>query len=440
MASIAQLQPKLTAFITVTDDLALAQARLLDQELRTGHDRGLLHGIPIVHKDLYDTKGVRTTVGSAFFKNRVPQADATVVRRLAEAGTITLGKTNMNEFAAGITGTNEFFGNVHNPWDLARSPGGSSSGTGAAVAAGLCLGGTGSDTGGSIRVPCTWDNLTGIRPTYGRVSLSGVFPRSYSLDCGGPLARSAVDAAALLSAMAGYDSTYKQSVNTGTEDFGRNIGKGVRGMKLGIIKNYTYRDIDPDVAKALETAMRTLEAQGAKIIEVDIPYLSKPLEFSSLFTILLYEFNQILGDQYRAEKDKSLFGSIVHSDIAKGEKILSVTYQRALADRAQQVREFKDGFKYADALITPGMPTVAPVLATSGEAYNRGRQFTLPISWAGLPTVSAPCGFSADGMPIGMQIIGNAMQEALLLQIASAYETATPFHERQAPLHTHVRV
>ncbi|CDS48176.1 Aspartyl-tRNA(Asn) amidotransferase subunit A @ Glutamyl-tRNA(Gln) amidotransferase subunit A [Polaromonas sp. CG9_12] len=205
LRAIDELQPRLNAFITVTGQQALDQARRLDAELRAGKDRGPLHGIPIVHKDLYDTQGVRTTVGSEFFKDRIPNADATVVTRMAQAGVVSLGKTHMNEFAAGISGTNAFFGDAHNPWDLARSPGGSSSGTGAAIAAGLCLGGTGSDTGGSIRVPASWNNITGIRPTFGRVSLRGVYPRAYSLDVAGPLGRSVADVAMLLQAMVGHD-------------------------------------------------------------------------------------------------------------------------------------------------------------------------------------------------------------------------------------------
>jgi aspartyl-tRNA(Asn)/glutamyl-tRNA(Gln) amidotransferase subunit A len=428
LRNIAQLQPKLNAFITITAESALAQARLLDQELKAGKERGPLHGIPIVHKDLFDTRGVRTTVGSTFFRDRTPDADATVVRRLADAGAITLGKTNMNEFAAGITGTNEYYGDAHNPWDTTRSPGGSSSGTGAAVAAGLCLGGTSSDTGGSIRVPATWNGLTGIRPTFGRVSLTGVFPRSYSLDCAGPIARSAEDVAMMLSAMAGYDSSYKFSVQSEAEDFRRNLGKGVRGLKLGIIENYSFRDVEPEVAKAVEQAARELEAQGAQIVPVNIPLLSKPVDFSAMFTILLYEFNQILGDRYRAAADKNQFGKIVQNDIAKGERISRDDYEKALTARTQLLAQFKQAFSQVDSLIVPTMPTTAPLLAKGGPDYDRGRQFLLPISWTGLPSLSTPCGFDSRGLPIGMQLVGNAMQEALLLQIAHAHQKATGFH------------
>jgi len=436
LQACADLQPRLNAFITLTGEQALARARLLDRELKAGKDRGPLHGIPIVHKDLFDTAGVATTVGSEYFKGRVPAADSTVVARLAEAGAVSLGKTNMNEFAAGVSGTNAYFGDAHNPWDLSRSPGGSSSGTGAAIAAGLCLGGTGSDTGGSIRVPASWNGIAGIRPTFGRVSLHGVYPRAYSLDCAGPLARTVADVAALLQAMAGYDAAYSHSAQAAPEDFSRDLARGVRGLKLGIIENYTYRDVDPEVAQAVEQAVRTLQGLGAEIVAVRIPLLGGPLEYSSLFNILLYEFNQILGDEYRAEPDKTLFGPIVRDNIAKGEKVSRQFYEQALRERARQQAQFRQVFGQVDALITPTMPTVAPVLTASGDTYDRGRQFTLPFSWTGVPSASVPCGFDGQGLPIGMQIVGDRMQEARILRIAAAYEQATDFHLRRPPVHT----
>ena len=434
LRGIDELQPKLNAFITVTAEQALDQARRLDAELRAGKDRGLLHGIPIVHKDLYDTRGVRTTVGSEFFKDRIPSADATVVARMAQAGVVSLGKTNMNEFAAGISGTNAFFGDAHNPWDLTRSPGGSSSGTGAAIAAGLCLGGTASDTGGSIRVPASWVNITGIRPTFGRVSLSGVYPRAYSLDVAGPLGRSVADVAALLQAMVGYDPSYKDSVKSPHEDFSKDLDTGVRGLRIGIIENYTYRDVDDDVARALEEASRTLTRLGATVVPVRIPMLAGALEYSSLFNILLYEFNQVLGTEYRATTNKKLFGPIVQGNISRGEKVSREFYDKALAERAQQKAQFREVFKQVDALLTPTLPTVAPVLSASGDTYDRGRQFMLPFSWVGVPSISTPCGFDRTGLPIGMQIIGDEMRESLLLRIAAAYEGATAFQRRRPPL------
>jgi aspartyl-tRNA(Asn)/glutamyl-tRNA(Gln) amidotransferase subunit A len=438
LRAIDELQPKLNAFITVSGEQALRQARRLDEELRAGKDRGPLHGIPIVHKDLYDTQGVRTTVGSEFFKDRVPNADATVVARMAQAGVISLGKTHMNEFAAGTSGTNAYFGDAHNPWDLARSPGGSSSGTGAAIAAGLCLGGTGSDTGGSIRVPSAWNNITGIRPSFGRVSLHGVYPRAYSLDVAGPMARSVADVAALLQPMVGYDPSYKHSVKRADEDFSAELGAGVRGLRVGIIENYSFRDVDPDVAKAVEECGRTLAKLGAQVTTVRIPMLAGPLEYSSLFNILLYEFNQILGPEYRATANKSLFGPIVQGNIARGEKVSREFYEKALAERAQQKAQFRQVFSQVDALLTPTLPTVAPPLNASGDTYDRGRQFMLPFSWVGVPSVSVPCGFDGSGLPIGAQLVGDEMRESLLLRIAAAYEGATGFYRKRPPVHTTV--
>ncbi|MBI5968824.1 MAG: amidase [Deltaproteobacteria bacterium] len=429
---VKQLEPKLNAFITLTEEQALVTASAMDAELKAGKDRGPLHGIPIVNKDLYDTAGIPTTVGSEFFRKRVPKEDATVVRKLKEAGTVMLGKTNMNEFAAGISGTNQFFGDTHNPWDLDRSPGGSSSGTGAAIAAGICLGGTGSDTGGSIRVPASWLNIAGIRPTFGRVSLYGVYPRAYSLDCAGPLARTVGDVALLLNAMAGYDLKYSYSIQALQEDFTVGLDKGVKAIRLGIIENYTFREIDPEIAQAVQAAVDKFTSLGAEIKTVKIPLFGGPLEYSSLFNMLLYEFNQILGDEFRAEpRRKEVFGPIVQANIDRGMKITKETYEKARAERPKQIIEVKEVFKSVDALLTPTMPTVAPPLVGASKDYDRGRQFTLPFSWTGLPSVAVPCGFSPAGLPIGLQIVGNELQEGLLLRIAAAYEKATEFYKRR---------
>jgi aspartyl-tRNA(Asn)/glutamyl-tRNA(Gln) amidotransferase subunit A len=432
---IKKLEPKLNCFITLTEEYAIKTAQSLDAELKSGKDRGPLHGIPIVHKDLYDTAGFPTTVGSEFFRKRVPKEDATVVRKLKEAGVVMLGKTNMNEFAAGISGTNQFYGDTHNPWALDRSPGGSSSGTGAAIVAGLCLGGTGSDTGGSIRVPASWLNIAGIRPTFGLVSLYGVYPRAYSLDVAGPLARTVKDCAILLNSMAGYDPKYRYSLNVPREDFSAELTKGVKGIKLGIIENYTFREIDPDVHTAVKAAVDKLASSGAEIKNVKIPLFGGPLEYSSLFNMLLYEFNQILGDQFRATPNrKEVFGPIVQANIDRGMKITKETYEKAKSERPKQIAEVKKVFKEVDALLTPTMPTTAPPLAGGSKDYDRGRQFTLPFSWTGLPSVAIPCGFSPNGLPIGLQIVGNELQERLLLRIASAYEGATNFYKRRPPV------
>ncbi len=434
-ACIKKLNPQLNAFITITEEQALIRALQLDKELRAGKDRGPLHGIPIVHKDLYDTAGVLTTVGSEFYRNRIPKQDATVVAKLQEAGCVTLGKTDMNEFAAGVSGTNKYFGDTHNPWNLDRSPGGSSSGTGVAVATGMCLGGTGTDTGGSIRVPASWLGIVGIRPTYGRVSLAGIYPRAYSLDCPGPLARTVEDLALLLGAMAGHDPKDPHSLKAPVPNYRAGLKNGVKGLRIGIIDNYTFRDVNQDVADTITRAMADFEKLGAKIKTVQIPLFGGPLEYGALFNILLYEFNKILGAEFMAEpKRKEFFGPIVQANIERGQQINEETYRKALAERPTQVAQVKTVFKEVDVLLTPVMPTSAPLLSAGGQDYDRGRQFTLPFSYVGLPSIAVPCGFSAEGLPLGMQIAANDLKEDLLLRVAAAYEAATDFPARKPPI------
>lgn len=421
-------QPLLNAFITITEEQALKTAEMLDRELAAGTERGALHGIPIVHKDSYDTADILTTVGSKFFRNRVPKEDAEVVRLLQEAGTILLGKTNMDEFAAGVSGKNSFFGDTHNPWDLERSPGGSSSGTAAAVAAGLCLGGTGTDTGGSIRIPASWTGLVGIRPTYGRISQVGIYGRSKSLDSPGLLGRSVKDVALLLNAMIGHDPQ-----NFLSKDFESSLSSGIRGLRLGVIKNYTFRNIDREVFCSLNAAVETLSNLGAEILELTIPVLDESFDYRNLFNIILYEFNLHLGEVYRNTDDKAQFGERVRANLAEGMNITIEAYEKALADRPHQVMQIKQAFEKVDALLTPTMPTVALLLNADISIYNRGRQFTLPFNFAGLPSISVPCGLNQSGLPMGLQIIGDHLTEALILRIAYGFEVATRFKDFRPP-------
>jgi len=426
-------QPWLNAFVTITEEQALKTAEVLDRELAAGKERGALHGVPIVHKDIYDTADVLTTVGSEFFRNRVPENDATIVRLLQEAGTILLGKTNMNEFAAGVSGKNSFFGDTHNPWDLERSAGGSSSGTAAAIAAGLCLGGTGTDTGGSIRIPASWCGLVGMRPTYGRVSQVGIYNRAISLDSPGPLGRSVSDVALLLNAMTCHDPQDPSSLKEPREDYVTDLSRGVRGLRLGIIKDYTFRDIDQDVSHSVGMAIDTLSDLGAELVEVTIPVLNDTFEYTSLFSIILYEFNLHLGETYRNADDKEQFGQIVRANLADGMNISREAYEKAIADLPVQIKQIKQAFETVDALLTPTMPAVAPLLTADVSTYDRGRQFTLPFNFAGVPSISLPCGLNPSGLPIGLQIIGNHLTEALILRIAYAFEIATEFHRFRPP-------
>lgn len=432
LAYIKKLEPHLHAFITVTENQALEAAATLDSELTRGEDRGPLHGIPIVYKDIIDTAGVSTTLGSPLYRTRVPQEDATVVSRLKAAGTVMLGKTNLPEFASDASGQNLFYGDVRNPWNLAASPGGSSSGTGVAVAAGMCLGGLGSDTGGSIRIPASWMGIVGIRPTFGLVSLYGVHPRARSLDCVGPMARTVEDCAHLLNAAAGYDPRYCHSARARPNNYTIGLRSGVKRLRLAIIRNYTFHDVDEQIANAIYTAINKLAILGAEIREINIPLFEGPLEYSCIFDILLYEFYRVIEGTYRATENKEkMFGPVVRANIIRGKTISKETYEKALAERPKQIASVKRTFNEIDALLVPTAPMTAPPVAANRNVYDRARQFNIPSSFLGFPSVSVPCGFDRDGLPIGLQMIGDELQEALLMRIAYAYEEATQFWKQQ---------
>jgi aspartyl-tRNA(Asn)/glutamyl-tRNA(Gln) amidotransferase subunit A len=434
--AIDGLESRLAALISVTREQALETAAQRDAELAKGIDRGPLHGIPIVHKDLYDTAGIATTGGSEFYRMRVPATDATVVKRLHGAGAVMVGKANLNELAAGIASTNKAFGDTPNPWDLSRSSGGSSQGTGAAIAAGYCLAGTGGDTGGSIRVPASWCGIAGLRPTYGLVSLAGAMPRAHSLDTGGPLGKTVLDVAIMMNAMAGYDPAYRYSIRAPKVDYLAATQKGVRGLRVALIDNYSFRDVDADVAKAVQGGTDTLAQLGANVKTVKIPLLGAQFNYQLLFDLVLYEVNQILGDQFRATRNnKEVFGPVVQANIARGETISRETYEAARAVRPRQIAEVRRIFDEVDVLVTPTMPMTAIAQYAEAAAYDRGRQFSLPISFLGLPSISVPCGFDSAGMPIGMLLIGDHLQEAKLFQAAAAYEAVHKHYLRRPKWH-----
>lgn len=410
------LQPRLNAFITITADAALAQAQALERELRTGADRGPLHGLPIVYKDCLDTAGVRTTMGSRLFAERIPGADAEVVRRLAAAGAVMLGKTNMNELAAGTSGKNAAYGDVRNPWALDRSPGGSSSGTAAAVAAGIALAGVGTDTGGSVRIPAACTGTVGLRPTLGRVSGRGCFPRSFSFDTVAPLARTVRDCALVFQAMGGDDTT--------------ELASDIAGTRIGVIRDYSLGGLDAQVELAARAALDSLARCGASVREVVVPALADASASAAFLDILLYEFHQILGEQWRARPDRDdIFGPEVRANLERGMAISEPSYRAALAVRAGAAGALRAAFSEVDALLTPVLPTLTPALDAPAETFDRGRHFMSPFSLAGLPAISVPCGFSPQDLPIGMQLVADRLQEKRLLRIARAYESATRWYE-----------
>lgn len=431
---IPAAQSKLNAFAAVTADQALATARERDAELRSGRDRGPLHGIPIVHKDCYDTAGVRTTVGAEIYRERVPTTNATVVERLHAAGAVMLGKTQMNEFAAGMSGRNPFFGDAHNPWDLTRAPGGSSSGSACAVAARLCLGATGTDGGGSIRLPAAWTGIVGLRPTFGRVSKAGAYPRSFSFDCTGPLAASVGDLAALLQVMAGHDRKDPHSLPDPVPDYALALSASLRGVRVALVQDFTLKDVDEDVSHALRAASSVLASLGADVREVSVPVLlAGRFDYRAIFDILLYEFHRILGAEYAAmpaQAREQRFGAVVRANLERGATISDEDYRSALAARERFVRDLRSAFAAFDVLITPTAPMTALALDAAESEFDRARRFTIPFSLAGLPCLSVPCGFDRAGLPIGMQIVGERLQEPRLLGVAAAFEAATPLHGR----------
>jgi len=430
-----QLEPTLNTFITLTEEHALATAAALDADKKRLGTRTPLYGIPVVYKDNFDTAGILTTMGSQFYSSRVATGTAEAVRKLHEEGVVMLGKANMNEFAAGVAGFNQFYGSTGNPWDLGRWSGGSSSGSGVAVAAGIALGALGTDTGVSVRGPASWLGLVGVRPSYGRVSVRGTFPRAYSFDTVGPLAHTATDAAILLTAIAGFDPADPFAVPTPDEDFTADLKRGVKKLRLGIVEDFTFRNVDGEVARAVQAAIDLFRRLGAEIKTVSIPLLSGRIDFRYPLTILLYEFNQILGDTYRAEPDKSLFGPVVQANIAQGEAISPEMYAAAIDLRPAEIAEIREVFSEVDAFLTPTHPFVAPLKAINAEGDAGVRQFTVPVSYTGLPAISIPCGFNSGGLPIGLQIVANDFQERLLFRIAAAFEEATAFHDRHPPIY-----
>src|SRR5262249_35932981 len=306
---------------------------------------------------------------------------------------------------------------------------------GGGVGGGVWVGGWGRDPGVAIRGPASWLGLVGVRPSYGRVSVRGTFPRAYSFDTVGPLAHTVADAATLLTAIAGYDPQDPFATPSPDEDFTVQLQRGVRRLRLGIVEDFTFRNVDPEVAQAGQAALDTLADLGAEIKTVSIPLLSGKIDFRYPLTILLYEFNQILGDTYRAEPNKGLFGPVVQTNIAQGEQITQDTYAAAIARRPGEIAEIRQVFKEVDAFITPTHPFVAPPLTVNAEGDAGVRLFTVRISYSGSPAISIPCGFNSMGLPIGLQIVATDFQERLLFRLAAAFEQAADSPQQHPPLY-----
>ncbi len=447
----------LGAFLAVDEGVTLAQARAADDRLAAG-TAGPLEGVPLAHKDIFVTRDFPSTAGSRMLEAYRSPFDATVVRKLAEAGMVNLGKLNCDEFAMGSGNENSAYGPVHNPWDTTRIPGGSSGGSAAAVAARLAPAATGTDTGGSIRQPASFCGITGIKPTYGRASRYGMIAYASSLDQAGPMARSAEDCALLLSAMCGPDPDRDStSLDVPNENFSRLLGESLEGLRIGIPKEFFGEGLSADVRAAVEGALRELEKLGAKRVEISLPrtelsipvyYIIAPAEASSN----LSRFDGVkfghrakhygdLADMYRKTRAEG-FGEEVKCRIMTGTYVLSHGYYDAYYMQAQKIRrmiadDFQQAFAGCDVIAGPVAPSVAWRLgghASDPLADYLADIFTLPASLAGLPGMSVPAGFGEGGLPVGLQLIGNHFSEARLLNMAHRLQQATDFHLRQPPL------
>jgi aspartyl-tRNA(Asn)/glutamyl-tRNA(Gln) amidotransferase subunit A len=440
LARIDHLNPKLNAYITVTTELALAQGKKAETELfaprgRKGYrDRGPLHGIPISLKDNIYTAGIRSTAGSKILKDFVPKEDAAVVAQLKNAGAVILGKTNMHEFAYGVTSNNPHYGPVHNPWDLSRIPGGSSGGSASAVAAGLCYGSIGTDTGGSIRIPASLCGIVGLKPTLDRVSVDGVIPLSPRLDCVGPLARTVHDAALLLEPIL---SRVKGEPNPRALE---KVSAKSRKFTLGIPKDFFLDVISHDVHAVFEQALRLLKKQRVKFEEISLPLLNETEDAGNQIAWAeATHYHQQAGWYPARAAD---YGDDVRSRLEMGTKVSATVYLSALKLREKFIQQFHLALEDAavDALIVPTTPVTAPLIGQEsirlGGQDHATRALLLranrPANLAGTPAISIPCGFTPEGLPVGLQLIRVGSREHLLLQIAHSFERAHPDHRRPA--------
>jgi aspartyl-tRNA(Asn)/glutamyl-tRNA(Gln) amidotransferase subunit A len=425
---IEQLNPALNAFITLTADAALAEARAAEIEISRGEWRGPLHGIPFAIKDLIDTAGTRTTAASALYQNRVPTEDAEVVRRLRRAGAVILGKNNLHEFAYGGSSLVSFFGDIHNPWNTAHIAGGSSGGSAAAVAAGLCYAAIGTDTAGSIREPAALCGCVGIKPTYGRVSCQGVIPLSWSLDHVGPLAATVGDAAVVLQTIAGYDPLDVCSVDVPVPDFVSGLRDATKALRVGIPRAYFYHDLDHEVRAAVEQALAVIGTLVAEMRDVQIEARTD----RTVQAAESYAYHAV-----DIARTPELYQPETLRRIRSGANISAAEYIQRRRELDQERRRAHDIFADVDLLVTPTMPIPSPAIADLKKDPDALRpaelallRNTRPFNVWGLPAISVPCGFTKSGLPIGLQIAGPHWREDLVLRLAHAYESATEWRGR----------
>jgi aspartyl-tRNA(Asn)/glutamyl-tRNA(Gln) amidotransferase subunit A len=454
---IAKIDPKVKSYVTVTAEQALAEADAADAALKSGNAHALA-GIPLAHKDIFCTQGIKTTAGSKMLDNFISPYDATVVAKAKAAGLVTLGKVNMDEFAMGSTSENSYIGATSNPWALDHVPGGSSGGSAAAVAADLAPIATGTDTGGSIRQPASFCGLTGLKPTYGRVSRFGMIAYASSLDQGGPIARSAEDCAYLMNVIAGHDAKDSTSINKEVDDYVANLNStAVKGLRIGIPKQYfNVAGLDAEVKARVEESLKKLEDMGAILVEIDLNmteayvptyYLIAPAEASSnlsRFDGVRYGYrceNPVdLMDLYKRSRSEG-FGAEVQRRILIGTYALSAGYYDAYYVKAQKVRrliqqDFLKAFESVDVIAAPSAPTTAYKIGAnlSPTEMYLGDIYTLAVNLAGLPAINAPVGFDKDSLPVGLQLIGNYWSESQLLSIVHQYQQNTDWHSKRAAI------
>jgi aspartyl-tRNA(Asn)/glutamyl-tRNA(Gln) amidotransferase subunit A len=434
LSRIERLNPRINAYVQVTHERARDDARRATEEIASGTYRGPLHGVPIGLKDLYDTAGIRTAGGAKILADRVPATDATVARKLREAGSVLLGKLNTHELAFGATTNNPHFGATHNPWQLDAIPGGSSGGSGAAIAAGLAAGTTGTDTGGSIRIPASLCGCVGLKPTYGRVSKAGVLPLSWVLDNAGPITRTVEDAAVMLQVMAGYDPDDFSTVPVAVDDYLAPLGEGVRGLRIGVPRAYFYDRLDDEVRAAVEQALDVLRGLGAELRDVQVPDFG-PITVPA-FGLVVAELLELYGEQFRTRPED--FGADVAGILQQGAPD-GVSVAAALRGMYELTQAMRRVLLDVDALVTPTTPVPAMAIGQEVIEYGGAQEpvifalirCTMPFNATRLPALSVPCGFTRTNLPIGLQIAGRPFDEATVLRIGHTYQLATDWHLRQ---------
>ena len=439
LARAHRLNPALNCFLRIEDEAALAAARRADAARAAGRPLGVLHGVPLAVKDMFYDAARETSSGSAIRRGFVGTTTAATLERLKLAGAVVLGALNMTEFALGPTGHNPFYGACHNPWNPAHIAGGSSSGSGAAVAARIVYGALGSDTGGSIRLPAAANGILGLKPTYGRVPRSGAMPLSWSIDHVGPLARTAPDLARLLGVLAGHDPGDPTASRRPVPDYEAALGAGVAGLRLGIPGNFFLDDVEPAIAALVEDALAVLERAGARRVAVTVPAAEHLTELGR--TVVYTEAAALHGHWLRTRPED--YSPQVRARVATGVAIPAAAYAEALQLRALLLREFCTAvFSACDVLVTPALAIEVPTLAATDVGGSASMWTTIarllkcvaPFNYLGVPALSVPVGFAPGGLPAALQLIGRPFAEGRLLGVAAAYQRATDWHERRPPL------